>query len=220
MPKQIRDIPNYDRPREKLMKYGVARLEDYELMAILIRTGRKGKSAIDIAKDLVSKNSDKFANTDVTELAKIPGVGPVKACEIAACFELGKRFLQNKKTKLIMSPEDIWHEMSDIKKSKREHFVVFFLDTHNQQIESQIISIGTLNASLVHPREVFELAIKHSAAQIIVAHNHPSGVLEFSIEDLKITEKLKKAGEILGIEVIDHVIVSGDGFLAYSERSI
>ena len=118
-----------------------------------------------------------------------------------------------------MSPEDVWGQMADLRDNKKEHFVVFFLDIRNQKIKRQVVSIGTLNASLVHPREVFEEAIRHNSAQIIVAHNHPSGDTEPSEEDLQITHRLKKAGEILGIELLDHVIVAGDGWLSLKESN-
>ena len=135
-------------------------------------------------------------------------MGTVKASEIIACFELGRRMLKDKKFSILLSPKDVWERMEDIRGSKKEHFVVFYLDSRNQEIERDIISIGTLNESLVHPREVFEGAIKNNAAAIIVAHNHPSGDLKPSQDDIEITKKLIHAGKILDIEVIDHIIVS------------
>ncbi len=151
----------------------------------------------------------------VADLKSIRGLGETKACGIVACFELGRRFLQNKKSTLIMSPRDAWEEMKDVRASKKEHFAVFFLDSRNQEIKREIISVGTLNANLVHPREVFEPAIAHSAAQIIVAHNHPSGDPEPSEEDRIITARLADAGKILGIEITDHIVVAGEKFTSF-----
>lgn len=154
------------------------------------------------------------------DLRVYPGLGPAKACEIIACFELGKRFLKDKQTRLYMKPSQVWEVLKDIRESKKEHFVIFYLDTKNQEITQEIISIGTLNASLVHPREVFEPAVRNLASQIIVAHNHPSGDNTPSQEDLNITQKLVESGKILGIEVIDHVIVSKNNFFSFRDNKL
>ena len=212
MPK-IKDIPKVDRPREKLMKYGPEKLNDSELLAILLRTGTKNLNVVELSKKIVRKfGRKKLAKAKFNNLKSNFGLGPVKALEIIACFELGKRFLNGKKTELILSPKDVWENMKDIRDNKREHFVVFYLDTRNQKIQREIISVGILNASLVHPREVFEPAIRHSAAQIIISHNHPSDNINPSKDDIEITKRLIKAGDILGIKIIDHVIVSKNSF--------
>ncbi len=143
-------------------------------------------------------------------------MGSAKVCEIVACFELGRRLLQNKQASLILSPKDVWDELKDIRDNKKEHFVIFFLDTRNQEIKREIISVGSLNANLVHPREVFEPAVRNLAAQIIIAHNHPSGNSEPSKEDLEITQKLVESGKILGIEIIDHIIVSQNKYFSFA----
>ena len=137
-----------------------------------------------------------------------------------ACFELGKRLLKNKKAELYLRPEDIFAEMKDIRTHKKEHFVVFYLDSRNQEIKREIISIGSLNASLVHPREVFEPAVKHTAAHLIIAHNHPSGDPNPSTEDLHLTRRLTEAGKIMGIEILDHVIVARDRYLSFKEKGL
>ena len=121
---------------------------------------------------------------------------------------------------LILSPREVWEALKDIRESKKEHFVAFFLDTQNQEIRRELISIGTLNASLIHPREVFEPAVRHLAAQIIVAHNHPSGDSEPSEDDLMITKRLVEAGKILGIEVLDHIVVTKKDFLSFKEKGL
>lgn len=128
--------------------------------------------------------------------------------------------MQNKKSSLIISPKDVWNELKDIRDNKKEHFVVFYLDSRNQEIKREIISVGSLNANLVHPREVFEPAIRNLAAQIVIAHNHPSGDTDPSEDDLEITKRLVAAGKILGIDILDHVIVSKIGHFSFKDRGL
>jgi DNA repair protein RadC len=154
------------------------------------------------------------------ELKSFDGLGEAKACEIVACFELGKRLLKGKKARIYIKPKEIWEELKDLRNLKKEHFVVFYLDSRNQEIKREIISIGSLTANLVHPREVFEPAVKNLAAQIILTHNHPSGDPEPSEDDLEITKRLVEAGKLLDIEVIDHIIVVKDGFLSFKEKNL
>ena len=218
---KIKDLPKIDRPREKLERYGPEKLSNSELLAILLGSGQKGINVVELSKRILSKFSgDGLSKADIKELKNTFGLGNAKACEIVACFELGRRLLQNKQSTLLLSPKDVWEELKDIRDNKKEHFVIFFLDTRNQEIKREIISIGSLNASLVHPREVFEPAVRYSAAQIIVAHNHPSGDPEPSKEDLEVTQKLVESGKILGIDVIDHVVVTKDRFLSLKKQNL
>ena len=208
---KIKDIPKFDRPRERMEKYGPGKLSDAELLAILLRTGTKDLNVLKLAQKILQKfENEKFIDITIDELKTIHGLGPVKSCEILACFELGRRMLKGKKTSILLFPKDVWERMEDIRGSKKEHFVVFYLDSRNQEIQREIISVGTLNESLVHPREVFEGAIKNNAASIIIAHNHPSGDLEPSRADIEITKKLIHAGKILDIKIVSHVIVTKD----------
>ncbi|MEO0091211.1 MAG: DNA repair protein RadC [candidate division WOR-3 bacterium] len=219
--KTVKDLPRVERPREKLMKYGVENLSNTELLAILLRSGRKGENVIDLANRILKHfGAQNLPNLSFNEIKKIAGVGPAKACEIIACFELGKRLLKSKKVCLYMKPEDVWNELKDVRGLKKEHFIIFYLDVRNQEIKREIISIGSLNASLVHPREVFDPAIRHSAAQIILAHNHPSDNPEPSDDDLAITKRLVEAGKILGIEIIDHIIVAKSRFYSFKENGL
>ncbi len=212
---KIKDIPKIERPREKLEKYGPEKLSNAELLAILLRTGTKGMSALELSKKIIQKFSGKnLASAEFKDLKGILGLGKTKACEIIACFELAKRILKDKKAELILSPRDVWENLKDIRDHKKEHFVVFYLDTRNQEIKREVISVGILNANLIHPREVFEPAVRNSAAQILIAHNHPSGETEPSDDDVNVTKNLSEAGKILGIEIIDHVIVSNSSFLS------
>lgn len=218
---KIKDLPRIDRPREKLIKYGSGKLSNSELLAILLGTGIKGINVVELSNKILKKfTGNNLTKADVKELKNTTGLGEAKACEIVACFELGKRLLKDKKTELILSPEDVWNQLKDIRNHKKEHFVIFYLDTRNQEICREIISIGTLNESLVHPREVFEPAIRNSAAQIIIAHNHPSGNPDPSEEDIKITAKLVEAGKLLGIELFDHIIVTKGNFFSMSKEKL
>lgn len=208
-------------PRERLVKYGPGKLGTQELLAIILRTGPKGSNVIRVAESALRKyKGTSLANAGFEELKKINGIGPVKAGELIACFELGRRMLKDKLCMLILSPHEVWEALKDIRESKKEHFVVFFLDTQNQEIKREVISIGTLNSSLIHPREVFEPAIKNLASHIIVAHNHPSGSLEPSEEDLAVTKRLTDAGRLLGIEVLDHVIATASGYASLKEKNL
>ncbi len=219
--KTIKDLPKVERPREKLMHYGPEKLSDAELLAILLRTGGKGINVVNLSKKILRKFSKiKLPEARLKELKNTYGLGAAKSCEIIACFELGRRMLQNKKAVLILSPKDVWRELKDIRNNKKEHFIIFYLDARNQEIKREIISIGSLNANLVHPREVFEPAVRHTAAQIIIAHNHPSGDPEPSEDDLEITKRLVKAGKILGIEIIDHIIVAKGSFLSFKDKKL
>ncbi|MEO6729507.1 MAG: DNA repair protein RadC, partial [Candidatus Dojkabacteria bacterium] len=179
-----------------------------------------GKNVIELAKEIVKVVSYDINNLSVEKISKIKGIGSAKATEIIACFELGKRYLKEKKRSIILSPEGAWQELSEIRSSKKEHFVVLFLDSRNQTITKEIISIGTINASIVHPREVFESAIKNSAAAIIVAHNHPSNEPDPSENDIDVTRKLISAGKLLDIKVLDHVIVTESKWFSFKENKL
>lgn len=218
---KIKDIPKIEQPRERLEKYGPGKLSEAELLAILLGTGTKGIHVLDLARKILRKISgEAMKDVSVEELKKIHGLGSAKACEIVAALEFGKRLLQGKRAALLLSPQDAWNELKDIRNHKKEHFVIFFLDSRNQEVRREIISVGTLNASLVHPREVFEPAIQCLASHILIAHNHPSGNCEPSEEDIELTKRLADAGKILGIEIIDHVIVSPSGFLSFKEKEL
>ncbi len=219
----IRDLPRIERPREKLIKYGANRLSNIELLAIILRTGKKGESVLALANRFLRKISlEKIAEFSYGEFRKISGIGPAKACELLACVELGRRIFEHKKVNIsqLLTPQDVFNNLKDIRVSKKEHFVVFFLDSRNQEIKREVISIGTINASLVHPREVFEPAVKYLAVQVILAHNHPSGDLTPSEDDLIVNKRLSEAGKIMGIEVLDHIIVTKDSFISFKEKGL
>ena len=219
--KTIKDLPKVERPREKLMQYGPEKLSNSELLAILLRSGKKGENVIELANKILKKFSkDELPNLTFNDLKDYSGLGPAKACEIVACFELGKRLLKDKKAEIYLKPKEIWEELKDLRDHKKEHFVIFYLDSRNQEIKREIISVGSLNANLVHPREVFEPAVRHLAAQIVLAHNHPSGDPEPSEDDLEITKRLVETGEILGIKVVDHIIITKTGFISFKDKNL
>ena len=219
--RKIKDLPKIERPREKLIQYGPSHLSNSELLAIILRSGKKGENVIDLANKILKKyKAEHLPSMSFNELKAFPGLGPAKACEILACFELGKRLLKGKVACLYLNPEDIWKELKDIREHKKEHFVIFYLDSRNQVIRREVISVGSLNANLVHPREVFEPAVKNLAAQVILAHNHPSGDPEPSEDDLELNKRLVEAGKILGIEVIDHIVIGKNGYLSFKEKGL
>ena len=221
--KTIKELPEFERPREKLVKKGAKALKKEELLAILLRTGLKGKNALEIANDILVKYGDKkLLGASYEELRNIHGVGPTKAVQILAAIELGSRLFKEKSEKeiYINSPEDIIKELAHIKENKKENFVVLYLDARNKLIYKETVSIGSLNANLVHPREVFEPAVRYLAAQIVLAHNHPSGDPEPSEDDLVITKKLVESGKILGIEIFDHIIIVKDDFFSFKNKGI
>lgn len=211
--KKISQISKIDKPREKMEKYGPERLSDTELLAILLRTGTKDYDVLSLSRKILRKFKNKeVVGVTVNDLRSMHGLGTAKACEIVACFELGKRLLKDEKRSIILSPEDVWNRMADIRERKKEHFVAFYLDSRSQEIKREVISVGTLDKSLAHPREVFELAIKNNAASVLLAHNHPSGDTEPSNDDIEITKKLIHAGRILNISIVNHVIVTKDSY--------
>ena len=200
------------RPREKLQARGAAALSDYELLMAIIGSGSAHADVTKIARDVRKILSEKGSNLTYEDLLKIKGLGAAKATQLMASFELWRRQFEVSERPIIDSAEKAVELLGDIRSKKQEYFVCLTLDGANRLIAKRVISIGTLTASLVHPREVFAEAITDRAASIIVAHNHPSGNLEPSIADKEVTERLRQAGEILGIEVLDHLILGEGGF--------
>ncbi|MEK7577512.1 MAG: DNA repair protein RadC [Patescibacteria group bacterium] len=218
---KIKDLPRVDRPREKLLKYGPAKLSTTELLAILLCTGIKGVNVIELSNKILKLvGTENIQHIAIADLRKIKGLGPVKCAEIIACIELGKRLLQEKQSLIAISPQAVFESLKDIRGLKKEHFIAIYLDTKNQEIAREVISIGTLNASLVHPREIFEPAIRNLAASIILVHNHPSGDTKPSEEDILVTKKLVDSGKLLDIHVLDHIIVSARGYMSCKEKGL
>lgn len=220
---KIKDLPKIERPREKLIAKGAENLKDSELLAILLRTGTKGKNVIEIASHILAKYSKKrLLQMTYQDLAQINGIDSGKATTLLAAFELAKRALEVNDTNLpvINSAKDAVAQLSDMRDLKKEHFVVLYLNAKNQLVHKETISMGTLNANLVHPREVFEPALKYSAAQIIATHNHPSGDPKPSEDDKDVTKRLTEAGKLMGIDVMDHVIITKNSYFSFKEEKI
>jgi len=207
---KIKDLPEQNRPRERFLKYGPDTLSDAELFAIILRTGTIHENVIDMSNRLIAEYGlDKLFECSLKELQQIKGIGPSKAMQILSMVELGKRHSQSKNPiKKINSAKDVFDYFHEkLKDKKEEHFYILMLNTQNNIIGEELISKGILDASIIHPREVFKPAIKNSAAKIILVHNHPSGDPNPSGEDIEITTKLKNIGKELGIKVIDSVII-------------
>ena len=218
---RIKDIPPENRPRERLEKNGVHVLSDAELLAIIFKTGNKEENAIVMSDRLITKYGlGKLNELSLKELQEIKGIGPAKSMQIKALFEFNKRYsLAKRDGEPIKSARDVFEYASQrLITNQQETFMILLLDSKNRIVKDEVISIGTLNASIIHPREVFKSAIRESANSIILVHNHPSGDPEPSAEDEQITEKLFGAGELLNIKVLDHVIVGKDKFWSFKER--
>lgn len=220
---KIKDLPRVEKPREKLVEKGAQALKDSELLAILLGSGYKGKNVLQLAKKILSEYPLKrLKSMPLENLKKLKGIGYAKACLIRAAFELSKRafMLEEDLLPAVKSPRDVANQVTEIRKHRKENFVVLYLNARNQVIHKETISIGTLNASLVHPREVFQPAVAKSAASLVLAHNHPSGDTSPSEDDIEITRRMVKAGEIMGIDVLDHVIVSERDYRSLKEEGL
>jgi len=221
--KKIKDLPEFERPREKLILKGPQNLKDEELLAILLGTGVEGKNVIEVAKQILRKYSKKrLLKMRYEDLSKIKGIGPAKACTILAAQELIKRALkiQDETLPIINSVKDVIAQAVYMRDKTREHFMTIYLNARNEMIFKKPMFIGTLNASLVHPREIFQEALKQNAASVILVHNHPSGDPEPSQDDLEVTKRLTEAGKIMGIDVLDHVIITKTKFFSFKEKKL
>ena len=213
----IHDLPLAERPRERLLRLGPEALSIQELLALILGRGIKGESVMVTAQQLLSRFGDlqSIANSSLEELCQVKGIGLAKASQITAAFELGRRLetYPEKGKAIVRSPENVLNEIrSKLKGRKKEHFLTLFLDTRNQVLGVASVSVGSLDSSLAHPREVFKEAISANAASVIFVHNHPSGDPQPSEDDIKLTRRLVEAGNIVGIEVLDHVIVADKAF--------
>lgn len=215
--KKLKELYEGDRPREKLLSRGAEALKDHELMAVLLGRGVRGKDVLRLSKELVELLREGVDDLEIDKLSSIHGVGEAKAAQILAALELSRRFLIREKA-VVRSAEDVWKELKEYHGRKQEYFLALTLDGASHLIEKRVISVGTLNQSLVHPREVFADAIADRAAGIVIAHNHPSGQCFPSAQDRRVTQRLAEAGRLLGIELLDHVILTRDGWYSFSEE--
>lgn len=219
----IRDFPQDERPRERFIQNGPQSLSNHELIAILLRTGTKDESVLQLSNRLLTnfEGLRLLKSATLEEITEIKGIGQAKAIQILAAVEIGRRIanLNYNERYVIRSPEDgANYVMNDMRFLSQEHFVCLYLNTKNQVLHKQTIFIGSLNASIVHPREVFREALKRSAASIICLHNHPSGDPAPSREDIEVTKRLVECGKMLGIELLDHLIIGENKFVSLKEK--
>lgn len=228
----LRDLPAAERPRERLEKYGAEALSAQELLALVLGRGVRGESVMMTAQRLLSTFGSLGGVMDASlhDLRSLKGIGVAKAGQIKACLEIAGRSAaqksatgnpSEKKDARVMSPDAIYAMVrGKLREYSKEHFFVLSFDTRNKFLGMDTVSIGTLNAGLVHPREAFESAIRRHADHIVIVHNHPSGELDPSNEDMEVTKRLLNGGKILGIELVDHVIVTKTGYKSFKEQGL
>ncbi|PLY02964.1 MAG: hypothetical protein C0624_07285 [Desulfuromonas sp.] len=223
----IKYWPEQERPREKLLRHGPQHLSDAELLALILRNGSSASrtSALDQARLLLARfeGLPRLATANTTELCQQPGIGPAKAAEIQATFELARRLAAvdlHPGTQLRSAADVFYHLQPRLASLKKERFLVLLLDCKHRVLREVIISEGSLTASIVHPREVFSPVIRESAAAVILAHNHPSGDPSPSREDLVLTQRLRQAGELMGVQILDHVIIGHQHYASLAEMNL
>jgi len=220
---KIKDIPLEERPRERLIKYGSKVLNNSELLAIILGNGSKHENVLELSRKLLKNNNiGSLSRKRVSYLKKNLGIGEAKACQIVASFELGRRLsaFKDESKPIVNDAQDIAKLfMSELAYVKKEYFKGLFLNSRRQIITEETIFVGSLNASIIHPREIFQIGLEEGAAAMILLHNHPSGNPEPSDEDIEITKQLVRAGEILGIEVLDHIIIGNNRYFSFKESN-
>lgn len=222
----IREWPASDRPRERLAKLSAGALPVRELLALVLGAGSAGRSAVDLGADLFARfegSLRRLAAADLPELRSVPGIGPAGAARIAAALEIGRRLAAepSRRGDRIRGPADVFGRLGpQLRDRRQEEFWVLYLDSQNRVIVERRVTVGLLNSSLVHPREVFAPAISHAAASVILAHNHPSGDPDPSPEDLDVTVQMVESGRLLGIPVRDHIVLGDETFVSLLERGL
>jgi DNA repair protein RadC len=218
---RIRDLPEEEKPREKLRKYGPASLRNDELMAVILGKGTRREGILELSKRIMSQYGEQaiFSRGDVNTLEKVLSLSPVQACQVVAAFELGKRMFGRTTEVFLRSPEEVFEYAKHMARLKKEHLRGLYLDTRNKLIRDEVIAIGTLNASLAHPREIFHPAIESHAAAILLVHNHPSGDPLPSKDDIELTKQVHEASKIVDIDVLDHVIIGSQSYYSLKEST-
>lgn len=221
----IREIPHHERPRERFIKEGPDALLTYELIAIILRTGSREDSVLNLSKKILyqAKTLRALSMLDIADLTSIKGIGPSKAIQLLAAFELGKRMHSEdyQKRLKVHNPESIYLFLKDkLELKTKEHLIGLFLNSKGELIKKETIFVGTLNSSVIHPREIFKEAVKVSAASIVIAHNHPSGDPSPSAQDIEITKRLHQNGLMMDIEVLDHIIIGQNKYFSFKEHQM
>lgn len=220
---KVKELPTEDRPREKLKKYGPEVLSNQELLAIIFGRGTKKEGILETSKRIMSEYGEQpiLSQTSVEKVVKRFNLGEVHACQLIACLELGRRFFGKSRDEVfIKTPQDAYDYFTDMRKMNKEVFRGLYLDINNRLIHDELISVGTLTANLVHPREVFYPAISKRAVAIILAHNHPSGNPEPSEDDIEITKQMVEVSRIMETQLLDHIIIGRDKFMSLKERGV
>lgn len=224
MPKNqpMKALPNFMKPREKMVEYGVGALTTPELIALILGSGTKTENVLHLSQRLTRNycSLKDFSSASFQNLTKINGIGPIKASQILATFEIGKRVHQPSTQKMILTPEDVYAETIHLANAHREKLFCLYLDARHQLLKKQLICMGSLNQMVIEPRDVFADALKIPCLGIILVHNHPSGNPEPSEDDLNFTKKIQKAGELLGIQLIDHLIIAQNQYLSLSQKRL
>ena len=214
---RVKDMEEEEKPREKLIKHGPEALSSGELLAILFNTGTKKEGVLEMSSRILQEYGEKsiISQTDPKVLERELEIPIVKACQIVACFALGKRFFKEPKGAVaIRTAKDAFNYLKDMRDLPKEHLRGLYLNSRYKLVHDEVISIGTLTSNIIHPREVFKPALDYSAVAVILAHNHPSGSTKPSKEDIKITQQLIEAGRVLGIDLIDHIIITKNKFVS------
>lgn len=219
---KIRDLPYEQQPREKMLHQGPAALSMVELLAVILNVGTTKEGVLEMAGRIIREYGERsiVSETDVQKLSAELDIPFTKACQIIACGEIGRRVYQKNETgfKTIRTAKDVFDYVQDMRNLPKEHLRGIYLNTHHRVIHDEIISIGTINSSIIHPREVFRPAIEYNAAAVILVHNHPSNEVAASAEDIEITKQLIEAGKMIGINVLDHVIITRDEFISIEAK--
>jgi DNA repair protein RadC len=222
--KSVKDWPEEERPRERLIAHGPSTLSEAQLLAILIRNGKAGRTAVDLGRELLERFGSLagIEQACIKEICGVEGIGPAKAAEIKAAIELGRRYQKPSiaGASFCSSLDVAEYYRPRMKDAKKEMFRCALLDTKNRILREEIVSIGSLTASIVHPRDTFKAAIRESAAAVIFIHNHPSGDIKPSQEDILLTKRLVQAGEVLGIQVLDHIIIGDGGHFSFKDNGL
>jgi DNA repair protein RadC len=220
---RVKDLDSDLRPREKILKNGPEILESYELLAILLNTGSKKEDILSMSRRLLKEYGEKtlICEKNPIKISKEQDIPLIKACQIVACFELGRRFFGKRggKSRYIKTAKQAFEYLKELQYSKKEHLVGIYLNSRYQIVHEETISIGSLTSSVIHPREVFAPALEHMAVAVIIAHNHPSGVLKPTKSDIGATKRLINAGDVIGISLLDHIIVAENKFISLIEGS-
>ncbi|MBR2603715.1 MAG: DNA repair protein RadC [Bacilli bacterium] len=221
----VKDIPILDRPRERLLKYGVINLSNEELLSIVLKNGTKNESVMSLSYNILKSinNITDLKNISINNLTKINGIGEVKAITLVAAIELGRRVYQEQNNiKVLLNDSRLVYDYlhDELYDKKQEYFIVLYLDNKKYLIEKKVLFIGTINKSMVHPREIFKYAYIYSASSIIMVHNHPSGDTLPSKEDITLTNSLKEIGLLNGIPIIDHIIIGNNNYFSFYKNNM